>query len=306
MNEFCLYLIYCCGTGKNHERTRWSVNALTKYTNIPRRAGKKAEANLITEGVVIKERDGKHPIFKLELNPDDEKVWLPNKFIMGAADEVPPLERLRQTGDPLILRLILDFYAESNLADYSGLPPSIVHMKYDKTKIAESGRYGIYGFNSITEVCYQHDIVVEPHNQLINDKLVFWSRLETIQKLGLIYFVPVLFDGDDGGIMFPLVNPFNHDELEDITLAAEHLLPDEYQHFHDKYEWILPITEHMPNATLKGIYVLRYRQQTSLTAAGMATIMESIDTRSNVFNSGSGYIKGTSRVIKGISRVSQG
>ena len=87
MNECCLYLIYCCGTGKSNVTTRWSVNALHKYTRIGVRRGVKSASLLRECGFVTQTRGGKHPIHEIERDMDDECVWLPKSFVMGVANE---------------------------------------------------------------------------------------------------------------------------------------------------------------------------------------------------------------------------
>ena len=113
MNQACLYLIYCCGSGKSNDKTSWSVNALTKYTDISTRKGKAASLSLLNANLIKQLRGGKHPHFQI-LKGDTEQVWLPNTFITGTGDEVAPIERLRRTGDTVILRLLLTLYAKCN------------------------------------------------------------------------------------------------------------------------------------------------------------------------------------------------
>jgi len=66
MNTACMYLVMAAGTWRDNRSTKWSVNALEKYTGVGRRRGKDAQLKLIKHKIVTKEKGGKHPLFKLK------------------------------------------------------------------------------------------------------------------------------------------------------------------------------------------------------------------------------------------------
>ena len=310
VNEACLYLVYACGTGKSNDKTSWSNHALTRYTQITRSRAKKAAASLISEKLVKQIKGGKHPRFQLMIKADDERVWLPKEFVRGASKERPPIERLRQTGDVMMFRLIIDFYAKANIADEGGVPRDIVSGLYESERIAEQGEFTVYGFNQVNQTCFCNHGVIEPHvNDYLGDRFKpFWNRLKMLRELGLIYPIPTLFDGEDGEVLFPLVNPFTVEEIIDLTLPVrERWLPELYDEPLSTYDYVLAVPQHIQNVWLANIYVLRYRQKTALTAAAFAQTMDRIAQWSEIYankqlvisREHQGCIKGTSKVTQG-------
>jgi hypothetical protein len=53
-------------------------------------------------------------------------VWLPNTLVDGAANEVPPVELLRQTRSLPALRLLIELYAAQFLPNYGGVPRDLL------------------------------------------------------------------------------------------------------------------------------------------------------------------------------------
>jgi hypothetical protein len=74
-------------------------------------------------------KGGTHPRYEIQAWQEPRKktpsppewIFLPNTFVTGAADETQPLELLRQTQDPMALRLAVDLYYAQNLAEDGGV-----------------------------------------------------------------------------------------------------------------------------------------------------------------------------------------
>jgi len=133
MNTACSFLVMARGTWRDNSSTKWSVNSVVNYTGISRRRAKDAQAKLIKHKIIKKEKGGKHPKFKLKKQCKDvDLIWLPNELVTGIECAVPPLERVRQTGDVLCLRLFIDLYFINSPVDDGGIPRDCVFQAYER------------------------------------------------------------------------------------------------------------------------------------------------------------------------------
>lgn len=298
MNECCLYLIYCCGTGKSNVTTRWSVNALHKYTRIGVRRGVKSASLLRECGFVTQTRGGKHPIHEIERDKDDECVWLPKSFVMGVANEVSPLERIRQTDDKLALRLCVNLYWRCDIANDGGIDQSEACVIYEKALLTTHNQFNVFGFKKGGRQC-RPNILHTPHadESQANEYQPFWDRLQLLEDIGLIYECPTLFDSDGGEPICPLINPFTESPITEITDLASQVKPDWFEQYECDYDFTPLVPKHYRSVVLRGVYILRYRQQTAKTASGYAATTERIaDYLKCLYQGG----------IKEVSRIDQG
>ena len=280
LNEACLYLIYCCGSGKDNSTTKWSVNALTKYTRISVRRGKKAAEQLNELEYITVLKSGKHPKFRINHNRDNEQVWLPNQFVTGANGEIPPLELLRQTGDPMILKLLIDLYARCNIAEDGGVQTNLCYGRYERKKIADHKQYIVWGFSNDGVVCYPNhrEIYIHLTEDEQNSQALF-DRIQILKDLGLIYSVPTLFDSDGGEPITPIIDPFTEESISAITGQADTALPDDvYGEELNNYDYVLLVPRTFKSVVLKDTFIPRYRQQTALNRAGYAKTRQQIES----------------------------
>lgn len=311
MNEACLYLVMAMGTDRKGIKTSWSCNALQTRTSITKRKAKAAQQSLLGSGLIRQTKQGKHPHFEFVLQGDSEKVFLPSEFIDGAADEIPPLELMRQGGDVMALRLLVDLYSVTNFADDGGVQTDIVFFGYKSEKLSEVGEFAIWGFDQEQENVYSLRPAICCHvlGDATRDLRLkeFGPRLKAIQDLGLARFVPVLFDSDGGEIMHHLENPFTGESMvENAKWAAANLVENRL-HFDcsDEHDLVLPILKHFRSPVVKGVLALKYRQKTQLTAAGYQITQERWQFYQTMYEhlqaecSYQGYIKGISKVHQG-------
>ena len=304
MNPACALLVLASGSGRDNKRTSWSCNAVRKYTSIGRQRAKNAVNQLVEEGVLEKEsgRDIRNPRYTIKLDSEDEMIWLPVTFVTGAGLETPPLERLRQTGDVQIIRLLLDVYAFCSIAEEAGLPWDVVSGKSERKRIGESGEFTIWGFNfAEQQVCFLTHDLVRPHVLPENDCSDFWRRLKTLIDLGLLQRSLVMFDSKDGAVLFELEDVFTGESL--VERAAEtclQMLPEEYTYTLEAQEVVVPLLSHICAPVARQLYVPTYRQHTELTKAGYAASRERIES----FRRCLGNIDGKyARLEPAISRV---
>jgi hypothetical protein len=79
---------------------------------------------------------------------EPQYAWLPMAFVTGAGAEfAPPLERLRQTQDPMAFRLAVDLYHAQQMAEHAGVPVSILHRKHERKNVGTFGRFIVWAFS---------------------------------------------------------------------------------------------------------------------------------------------------------------
>jgi hypothetical protein len=65
---------------------------------------------------------------------------------MGAADETPPLQRLRQAQNPVALRLFVDLYHSHGLAEDGGVHWRQIRQEYTRHNVGQHGPFTVWGF----------------------------------------------------------------------------------------------------------------------------------------------------------------
>ena len=246
--EVAHYLIYCCGRKGTLAGTHWSKNALTKYLGIPARKAHLSEEKLIDAGFVTKVKEGKYPKFDIAPSETDEYLWLPKTFITGAADEVPPIKLLWQTGSVEVFRLMMDYYWLTDISQEGGLWQ--IWTDYKAEKLGDHAQFRFYGFkdegNLVAEPCF-----VERYDSL-------WEAFNVILNLGLIYEVPYLMTSQDE-IIFPLIHPFTQEELPQLTEVASERMPYEYLGVMSNMDYCLLVPRHIISPVVRSLCIPKYR-----------------------------------------------
>ena len=246
--EVAHYLIYCCGRKGTLAGTRWSKHALTRYLGIPARKAHLSEEKLIDAGFVTKVKEGKHPKFDIAPSETGECLWLPKTFITGAADEVPPIKLLWQTGSIEVFRLMIDYYWLTDISQEGGLWQ--IWKDYKSEKMGDHAQFHLIAFN---------DTVTRTADPSFDERYEsLWEAFNIILDLGLIYEVPYLFTSQ-GEIVFPLIHPFTQEELPQLTQAFEERMPDLYLSASCIHNYCLLVPRHMTSAEVKALYIPKYR-----------------------------------------------
>ena len=319
MNAAVAYLVLASGSFRLTGITKWSVNSIEKYTSISRKKAKAAVKLLCDEKYIEQTQSGSSPIYKIlpfhEIGgdyfyftkakkkktepPEPDYIWMPNSLITGVGDEIPPIEKIRQTGDKNILALFTDFYHVHDLITDGGIPRTIIYGSYEREKIGEWEQFIVWGFAFNNPTYYQQNDVMSRQHQDRADMskeekqkgvdLVF-SRLDTLEILGLIEWIPYLFESEDkdAEIRHPCDYDYYNaaDKVEPTTIeqqigAAAHiagfnmLTIGQQQRAVDMLgdDVILcPVPKHMKDAAMIGIAKLKYRPKTTLTKAWYAEL----------------------------------
>jgi len=298
MNPAVAYLVLGCGSGRDNRISAWSVHAIETYTGVSRgRARTAIEA--LTRANFIKRlsMESGRPRYELRrvgarsrAKEDSRQIWLPNALVTGAAGELTPLERVRQTQDVMTLRLLVDLYDGQDLVEEGGVSRRYIWQKYERKKIGHRGFYDVWGFrapclwvrwNDFLDCHRSGDVATERAGD------VLFGRLQALADLGLIQWVPCLFEGD-GDSAEPIHTYFWDSDIElERQLAAaahdaaEHMLGAVAQIQADRAEidgagdyLLAPVPKHIANVQMMGIARLRYRPHTSLTAGWWAELNE--------------------------------
>ena len=289
LNPAVAYLVLARGSDAANRFTNWSINAVETHTGISRGRAKAAVETLIRNRVVrLKKKKGTLPRYELapwsapnKISAAD-RIWLPNALVTGAADEVTPLERLRQTQDIDTLRLLVESYHGQNLREDGGISRRFVYHNYDRLPVGQRGEYEVWGFRPKENyVCWEgftkhHMRQTGPQKDQGED---FFRRQIQLTDLGLWEWVPHLFESED--LESEVIHPYGtggSTEIEDRLGAAAHaagraLLTTGQQDWAENEGLrLVPVLRHIAQVTMVGIARLRYRPHTTLTAAWWADL----------------------------------
>ena len=277
MNAGISYLTVACGTSKSNTDSGWSVNAIEKYTGISRGRAKKAIEALVDNNVIKRLKGGTKPRYRImdargskKLEPKDT-YWLPNGIVMGVADEMPPLARVRESQDSMLLVLFIDLYSEQNLLEDGGISQAVCRTIYNKEKVNERGEFDVYGFTEKqthltwdTAIVKKHfrskdNLTEEEIENGYNSTIDFFSRISTLRSLGLVERTAHFVDNEDEG---EIIHEMNSELDAAARSASEALLSEQHE---TDYEFLIPVPRHLKGATIVSTYRTTYKPRTSLT-----------------------------------------
>lgn len=205
MNPACALLVLASGTGRDNSTTKWSAEAVKKYAGVRWQTASDAINAIVSSQLVSKGGTATRPTYKLK--KDGELIWIPRALVEGAIGEVSPVARIRQTQDHMTLRLLIELYSSQNLREDGGISTKVIMEKYDRRKAGQQGAYTIWDFTGgrswltwceITQPHRKVKLTQEEKNDSVNTTVDFFRRLSTLEGLGLLQWVPYLFDGEEG------------------------------------------------------------------------------------------------------------
>ena len=218
-------------------------------------------------------------------------VWLPNALIDGAANEVPPIELIRQTRNLPALRLLVELYAAQFLPHYGGVPRDLLKVVFNRTKVGEQGPFVVWGFRSdhITAGSELYAPFKTGEVTTLDDgkrrdtgvDTSFWPALSALENLGLVEKVGMLLDGDDvdAEVIHPYAMRGGERAERELALAAKSaaqaMITDGQLNWAEQEGYhLVPVRRHIVNAAVAEVYRLKYRPHTKATAAWYALMME--------------------------------
>ena len=277
INPACALLVMACGTGKDNTTTRWSAEAVGNHVGMRWSAAKEAIDALCGAALAVKGGKPTRPSYKLK--KEGAMIWLPRTLVEGAANEVAPVAKMRQTQDPMALRLLVELYTAQNLREDGGISTGVYCVEYERRRVGEHGACVVWDFTEKTpwmtwgEVTMPHRDVLTREEEAAkkNASGNFFRRFGTLVSLGLVEIVPYLYDGPKGEPMHALKwNGLEAEKelYEAATEAAARMLGESWA---QSIEGIaVPVQKHIAEATMIGVARLRYRPHTALTSAWWA------------------------------------
>lgn len=206
-------------------------------------------------------------------------VWLPNDLVDGAAEETPPLERVRQSQRVPAIRLLIDLYHAQSLQVDGGVHWRAIRQEFERTRIGQQGPYTVWGFRKSTRRIWGS--LYSPYLTGIKDEAgrdtgldAFWGALDILERCGLVEFVAHLVDvdSDEGAVIHPCAYPGSGEPEErsiggQAHLAGRRMLsPEQLTRIEGAGLWLVPVQSRIPDVALLGLVRLRYRARTTATA----------------------------------------
>jgi hypothetical protein len=278
VNPACAFLVMASGTGKDNATTSWSAEAVGNHVGVRWSTAKEAIQLLLANKLMTKTGSATRPKYKL--SKDGDLIWLPRSLIEGAASEVPPITKVRQTQDVMILRLLVELYSAQNLREDGGVRVDVYRQTYDRRQAGQQAAYTVWSFTK-TGGSISWNEITQPHRREVltkkekedgkNPGVDFFARADRLISLGLIDWVPYLFEGEKGEPIHALAGnglPIEQELHEAATSAAARMLSEGQR---ERIQGVLvPVLAHIDKVQLIGLMRLRYRPHTRLTAAWWA------------------------------------
>lgn len=246
-------------------------------------------------------------------------IWLPNALVDGATGEPPPVELIRQTGNPATLRLLVNLYGAHNLDEDGGIHFQRIRQSYTRHKVGEQGAFVVWGFVPGKMTAWGNASFVAPHLVAANDEAKreaawgeFWQCWHRLGGLGLVECVGHLVHADtaEGEIMHPVALSGTGLDIE-RALARAAVLAGSALVTPGQMEWakaqgvvvLAPVLRHIEGVQMVGIVRLRYRPRTNRTLAFMMRESEWRDILERLDRIAAGSPPlATSREDQGVSR----
>lgn len=287
MNEACAYAVLACYTGRENRISSAGKKAIKEYAGLGYDNAAKAIKNLIEKGIIVQEQGGMKPRYALhkgnQLN--EGYIWLPNEIIRGAGGETPPLILLRQTGDVNNLLIFIWLYSQQNIADFGGVSPAILFQEYVHEKIGDYAGVVLWHF---TQTQVKSDFLYYTVNGWPKglDGKSAAHAMTLLVELGLLTASSYLYESDkrDAEMITACDLNSEYPQVQKICAAIKETSFDiASRRFLDAVNFVaetgddqilVAVPKHYKKVCMKGIFRLRYRPKTSLTAAGMARDIE--------------------------------
>ena len=245
MNLVIAYIVLLVGTGNDHKLTKWSANT--------------------------EESKRLKPQYEIcnPADPEDENpIFLPNQIVTGLAKENSMLRRVKETGDPLALKLFIETYAGIELDRTFGLPASKLkkfNNKQAARKTSEIGTHAIWALPMINCTSFGEGFGYEYLNEH-EEPESFWDRLRLLEKVNAVYFDYWVFDSnaDDAEPLFPIdpsvfysstFTPNAEAELTRKVMEVSALLTSEMPYLTEQYygDLIVAFPAHMQPPAVMGV-----------------------------------------------------
>lgn len=278
MNPAVALLVLARGTGRDHVTTKWSALAVSEHTGIARPRAKAAIEALIGSGLVelLEIKAGKFPRYKLHRPQDDEDlIWLPNELISGAGEETPPVRRIRETGKVELLQTFIDLYSVQDLDNEGGIPRTLIWTEYQRELICPIGPFVLYGFNRGSGYASNEGVLAKLKDRSDGMHKGPWVALSRLAAFGLIEPIDYMAEapGKESELIYP-VNAETDSAMDDIVCWLDEKGGSGYASQTAEFDRIGIAPKHIEDASMVGMYRMKYRPKTGKTARWLAVYSE--------------------------------
>lgn len=287
LNLVLTYLVLLAGTGSDHRLTKWSAKACEQYLGIGKPRAKRAIEELISGGLVSMTKAATKLLPQYELPPlplDAEPVFLPVQLVTGFSGETPVLRRIKETGDPLLLRMLIDLYGLVSLDATFGVPISDLRSgglgsdQPSARKIASIGAHAVWaikegGIKNANGEWVQHHWEGRKGQAEGWDR--FWERVALLQQIGALYFEPWLFDSEaldaeplmplDPAGLYGVADPDDEGKLTRAAFEVSRALISEERNYlldNSDADFFVPLPLHQQAPALRMVARLRVEADT--------------------------------------------
>ncbi|MDF3073387.1 MAG: hypothetical protein K0S54_1054 [Alphaproteobacteria bacterium] len=227
MNLVTAYLVLAAGTGADQRLSKWSARACETYAGMGKPRAAAAIARLIDAGLLERTESStpSRPQYRFaEVERSEDPIFLPNQLVTGTGSETPILKRIRETGDELLLRLLIDLYGMVQTDATHGLPISRLASFVGEarpTKLTEQGAHALWALPPMYGEIACSTWVSSYRDAWERGDEFFYQRLELLETMGVLRYEPWVFDGEDCDEAEPLCPALPADGSEPAPELAE-------------------------------------------------------------------------------------
>lgn len=259
------YLVLARGTQRNNLTTAWSAKAVKTAIGVRWQKCHDAIRELIDAGLAsTQESKAKsRPLYRLA-PIDGEKVFLPNTLVDGLDDAPAPLRRVRESQNPDVLNLLINFYRLQNLAGEHGINRDWLQNPADVEYIMEIGQFKVW------TATVRNVYLTSWDGQLARpwkcNEEGFWKALKALDSMGLIELAWYVTDADG-----ELLYPYSEDVRDAIASYIDAREIPSCPSWESSYQFLT--LRHQSKPQFIGLYRTRFRTpHTSMTGEWSADV----------------------------------
>jgi len=285
LNLVTAYIVLLAGTGSDHQLSKWSAKACEQHAGMGKPRAKVAIDELIQHGFVAHtDRSTKlYPQYRLQPIPlDSDPIFLPVALVTGIETEASMLRRVRETGDALLLRMLVDLYGLVQLDATFGVPIGALSQtppdEYPARKVFEIGIHSVWALRLVGGSKSAKGDWASYHRSKSRNKDGawgdFWARVAMLEKIGAVWYEAWIFDSEesDAEPLFP-VDPsalYHQGEGDDVyqltrtMLDAAANLSEERSNLLERYgiDMLVTLAQHRRAPGIRGVARMRIEADT--------------------------------------------
>lgn len=286
------FLVMATGTSVDCCTTKWSTRAIETYAGQRKALSKAKISEMIADGILsLHGGTDARPVYRFSVFEREGAIILPWQLVTGFAGEVPVLRRVRERRDPVLLRTLIELYAQADDDQPGFVSPAFL--------VARHHEYG-------------SDVAAKPEDPVIDGEVARWrlflppdgwlwvyragwpswmsgddwlERLGMLADLGALARQPWLLNGSgpDADYVSPISTDLENGPCDDIERAiyearealCDRLRGDNIPH-DGRWDGAIPVPLRIAEPNVEWFYRLRVEPDTWATRAAYGRRMEMI------------------------------